>query len=50
MHEEIDYQRHNTMVEETMEAFPLGKADRVPMTLGVNPRILLLNPEYNKKK
>ena len=49
LHEEIDYQRHNTMVEETMEAFPLGKADRVPMTLGVNPRILLLNPEYNKK-
>lgn len=49
LHEEIDYQSHNTMVEETMKAFSRGKAARVPMTLGVNPRILLLDANYNKR-
>lgn len=50
LREEIDYDTHNAMVEETMRAFPLGKAARVPMTLGVNPRILLLDPRYNKNR
>lgn len=41
---------HNEMTAETMRAFPSGAAKQVPMTLGVNPRFLLLDPKYNTRK
>jgi len=43
----IDFVRHNEEVKQVWEAYYSGKPVRVPVTLGVNPRIFLLNPELN---
>lgn len=43
----IDFDRHNEEVREVWDAFNGGKPVRVPVILGINPRIYLLNPELN---
>lgn len=45
----IDFQKHNEEVKQVWDAFNAGKPIRVPVTLGINPRIYLLNPELNKE-
>jgi hypothetical protein len=45
----IDFQKHNEEVKQVWDAFNAGKPIRVPVTLGINPRIFLLNPELNKE-
>lgn len=42
-----DYEKHNEQVRQVWEAYHAGKPTRVPVILGVNSRILLLNPELN---
>jgi len=42
-----DFERHNEEVRQVWEAYNAGKPTRVPVILGVNPRILLLNPDLN---
>lgn len=44
----IDYKTHNEEVREVWDAFNAGKPTRVPVALGINPRIYLLNPDLNK--
>lgn len=41
-----DFDRHNEEVRQVWEAYPT-KPTRVPVILGVNPRIILLNPALN---
>ncbi|MGQ9455468.1 MAG: uroporphyrinogen decarboxylase family protein [Armatimonadota bacterium] len=43
----IDFRAHNEEVRAVWEAYNAGKPIRVPVMLGVNPRIILLNPELN---
>jgi hypothetical protein len=43
----IDFQEHNAEVKRVWEAYHAGKPYRVPVTLGINPRFTLLNPQYN---
>ncbi len=45
----VDYKRHNEEVKQVWDAFHRGDPIRVPMTLGVNPRVLLCNPKYNPR-
>ena len=42
-----DYERHNEQTRRVWEAYHAGKPLRVPVILGVNPRIVLLNPALN---
>lgn len=48
--EVIDYNKHNEEVKEVWDTFHSGKPIRVPVILGTNPRIFLLNPELNGEK
>lgn len=48
--ESYDYDRHNENVRAVWNAYHAGKPTRVPVTLGVNPRILLLNPALNTER
>ena len=43
----VDFEEHNAEVKRVWEAFHAGKPYRVPMTIGINARFILLNPEYN---
>lgn len=45
--ENIDFAKHNEEVKEVWEAYRAGNPIRVPVVLGINPRIWLLNPELN---
>lgn len=45
----VDYQKHNEEQRAVWEAFRSGDPVRVPMILGVNPRVLLCNPSYNPR-
>ena len=45
----FDYNKHNEEQKKVWEAFRAGDPIRVPMHLGVNPRVLLCNPQYNPK-
>ena len=42
-----DFERHNAEVREVWAAYHAGDPARVPMTLGVNPRYVLLDPALN---
>jgi uroporphyrinogen-III decarboxylase len=42
-----DYEKHNEEVRQVWDAYKAGKPTRVPVILGINPRIILLNPELN---
>jgi len=42
-----DFDRHNTEVREVWAAYHAGSPTRVPMTLGVNTRYMLLDPGLN---
>ncbi len=44
---DIDFEKHNEEQRRVWEAFGAGKPVRVPVMLGINPRIYLLNPELN---
>ena len=46
---DFDYKAHNEEVKEVWAAFRERKPLRVPVGLGINPRIWLLNPELNTK-
>ncbi|HEY9188589.1 MAG TPA: uroporphyrinogen decarboxylase family protein [Ignavibacteria bacterium] len=46
----IDFKSHNLEVKEMWECFNSGNPYRIPIIFGINPRIILLNPELNKKK
>ena len=50
LHAALDYGEHNAMVQKTNALFDKGQADRMPMTVGINSRYLLLDPKFNKKK
>jgi uroporphyrinogen-III decarboxylase len=43
----IDFTKHNEEVKQVWTAYNAGKPIRVPVGLGINPRIYLLNPELN---
>ena len=43
----MDYQAHNAEVQAMYAAFNAGQPYRVPIILGMNPRILLLDPARN---
>jgi uroporphyrinogen-III decarboxylase len=45
---QMDYDKHNEEVANIWQAFNHRKPARVPVILGINPRIYLLNPELNK--
>lgn len=45
--ETIDFAEHNAEVKHVWDAYNLGNPIRVPMTLGMGPRILLMNPKLN---
>ena len=42
-----DFERHNEEVSAVWEAYQAGKPTRVPVILGVNPRVIILNPALN---
>jgi uroporphyrinogen-III decarboxylase len=44
----FDLARHNAEVQEVWQAFHAGRPIRVPVILGSTPRILLLDPAYNR--
>jgi len=44
----IDLARHNGEVEQVWQAFHAGRPIRVPTILGSTPRVLLLDPHYNR--
>lgn len=44
-----DFDRHNDEVKAVWEAYQAGKPTRVPVILGVNPRVVLLNSALNEK-
>jgi uroporphyrinogen decarboxylase len=46
---EFDLARHNAEVEQVWEAFKARRPTRVPTILGSTPRVLLLDPRYNKQ-
>ena len=43
----FDYTSHNEHVKQVWDAYHSGKPMRVPVILGVNPRVILLNPDLN---
>ena len=45
----IDFEKHNEEVKRVWDAFNVGRPMRVPVILGINPRIHLLNPELNRE-
>lgn len=45
--QDLDIERHNEDVKAVWEAYHARKPTRVPVVLGVNPRVLLLNPDLN---
>ena len=46
---ELDFDKHNAMVSQLMKDFWAGKAARVPMTIGCNYRMIVLDPALNTK-
>jgi uroporphyrinogen-III decarboxylase len=46
---QIDIKKHNAEVKRVWEAFYAGKPIRVPMIIGCNVRMILLDPELNRK-
>lgn len=46
----FDYEAHNTQVRQIWQAYHNRKPVRVPVILGVNPRVILLNPELNSDR
>ncbi len=45
----MDWSEHNKEVRRVWEAYHAGKPYRIPVMLGVNPRIFLLDPKLNTK-
>lgn len=45
----FDFHKHNEEQRKVWDAFHSGAPIRVPMILGVNPRVLLCNPLYNPR-
>ncbi len=45
--EKIDFERHNEEIKAVWDAYHAREPIRVPVIVGVNPRVLLLNPELN---
>jgi hypothetical protein len=43
----MSFEAHNAEVREVWEAYNAGDPIRVPMTLGINPRLTLLDPALN---
>lgn len=43
----FDYESHNAEVKQVWDAYRSGRPTRVPVILGVNPRVVLLNPALN---
>lgn len=43
----IDYSQHNREAAEVWERFNGGDPSRIPMTLGMNPRMVILDAKYN---
>lgn len=46
----MDFKKHNEEVKRVWGAFHAGKPIRVPMVIGCNIRMVLLNPALNKRK
>lgn len=45
---DIEFEKHNEEVRQVWEAFRARRPIRVPVILGINPRVYLLNPELNQ--
>lgn len=45
----MDFAGHNEQVKRVWETFHAGKPTRVPVILGINPRIYILNPKLNRE-
>jgi len=43
----VHFEKHNDEVKRVWEAYHAGKPYRVPVTIGINPRFILLNPDHN---
>ncbi len=43
----MDFEKHNEEMRAVWDAFHAGKPTRVPVVLGINPRILILNSQLN---
>ncbi len=46
----IDFKAHNEEAQEMWRCFNEGKPYRIPITIGVNERVILLDPALNPKK
>ena len=47
---EIDYKAHNEEVSDVWKNYATENHIRMPMILGINPRVLLCDPKINKKR
>jgi len=45
----MDFQKHNEGVKRVWDSYRAGKPIRVPMIIGCNPRMILLDPKLNIK-
>lgn len=45
----IDFESHNAEARAVWDAYHAGRPIRVPVMLGINPRVWLLNPELNRE-
>ena len=48
--QKLNYSEHNFLVKQAYRDFDNGNPSRMPMHLGINPRYLILNPNYNKSR
>lgn len=48
--QDYDYKVHNEKVQKVWQSYHEGNPIRIPMIIGINPRYILLDPKYNKKK
>lgn len=46
----IDFQKHNEEAKAILDSYSKGRPLRVPVKFSMNSRMIILNPEFNKKK
>lgn len=44
---DLDYEKHNARVEEVWNAYYSGSPIRIPMIIGMNPRMIILDKKYS---
>ena len=48
--QDYDYKVHNEEIRKVWKSSHEGNPIRIPMIIGINPRYILLDPKYNKKR